>query len=57
MRKQKKWPSPFQRLLDALKRLFRRKPEPEDPYAYRMAPLRRPPHGRSGSAVAELDEE
>jgi hypothetical protein len=37
--------------------LFRRKPEPEDPYAYRAAPLRRPPQGKSGSAVAELDEE
>lgn len=48
---------PMRNLLDALKRLFRRKPEPEDPYAYRMAPLRRPPNGRSGSAVAELDED
>jgi len=46
----------LRRLLAQLKQLFRRKPEPEDPYAYRTAPLRRPPHGRSGSAVAELDE-
>ncbi len=44
-------------LLARLRLLFRRKPEPEDPYAYRTAPLRHPPHGRSGSAVAELDEE
>lgn len=44
-------------LLESLKRLFRRKPEPEDPYAYRTAPLRRPPHSRSGAAVAELDDE
>jgi hypothetical protein len=44
-------------LLAQIKLLFRRKPEPEDPYAYRAAPLRRPPHGRSGAAVAELDEE
>jgi hypothetical protein len=48
--------SRLQRFLDRLKRLFRRKPEPEDPYAYRTAPLRRPPHTRSGAAVAELDE-
>jgi hypothetical protein len=47
----------WRRLLDRLKLLFRRKPEPEDPYAYRTAPLRRPPHGKSGAAVAELDEE
>jgi len=47
----------LQRLLAQIKLLFRRKPEPEDPYAYRAAPLRRPPHGRSGAAVAELDEE
>jgi hypothetical protein len=47
----------LRRLLERLKRLFRRKPEPEDPYAYRMAPVRRPPRGRSGAAVAELDKE
>jgi hypothetical protein len=49
----------FQQILRRLKNLFRHHPEtePEDPYAYRMAPLRRPPHGRSGAAVAELDEE
>jgi hypothetical protein len=47
----------LRRLLERLKGLFRRKPEPEDPYAYRMAPVQRPPRGRSGAAVAELDEE
>ena len=47
----------LRRLLAQLKMLFRRKPEPEDPYAYRTAPLRRPPRGRSGAAVADLDEE
>lgn len=47
----------WQRLLERLRLLFRRKPEPEDPYAYRTAPLRRPPQGKSGAAVAELDEE
>ena len=53
----KKTDSRLQRILERLKQIFRRKPEPEDPYAYRTAPVRRPPHGRSGSAVAELDEE
>jgi hypothetical protein len=53
---QKKSRSRLQRILDRLKRMFRRKPEPEDPYAYRTAPIRRPPKGRSGAAVAELDE-
>jgi hypothetical protein len=47
----------LRRLLARLKLLFRPKPEPEDPYAYVTAPLRRPPQGRSGAAVAELDEE
>jgi hypothetical protein len=47
----------LRKLLAQLKLLFRRKPEPEDPYAYRTALLRRPPHGKSGAAVAELDEE
>jgi len=47
----------LRRLLAQLRLLFRRKPEPEDPYAHRTAPLRRPPHGKSGAAVAELDEE
>ncbi|MGB6687268.1 MAG: hypothetical protein WBE76_05445 [Terracidiphilus sp.] len=31
--------------------------EPEDPYAYRMAPLRRPPSRGGAAAVVELDEE
>jgi hypothetical protein len=31
--------------------------EPEDPYAYRMATLRRPPSKGGAAAVAELDEE
>jgi hypothetical protein len=47
----------LRRLLAQIKLLFRRKPEPDDPHAYRTAPLGRPPHGRSGAAVAELDEE
>ena len=47
----------LRRLLAQIRLLFRRKPEPDDPHAYRSAPLGRPPHGRSGAAVAELDEE
>jgi hypothetical protein len=58
MKKQSRSTSRLQRLLGRLKRIFfRRKPEPEDPYAYVTAPLRRPPNSRSGAAVAELDEE
>jgi hypothetical protein len=47
----------LRRLLERLRLRLRRKPELDDPYAYRTAPLRHPPHGRSGAAVAELDEE
>jgi len=38
-----------------MKLLFRRKREPEDPFAYSMAPVRRPPHGRGGAAVADVE--
>ena len=55
MKKESKSQSYLQRLLQRVRRLFRRKPEPEDPYAYTMAPVRRPPHGRSGAAVAEIE--
>jgi hypothetical protein len=57
MASQNKPKSPLQRLLDRLKQLFRPRPEPEDPYAYRMATLRRPPGKGGAAAVAELDEE
>ena len=44
-------------LLDTLKRLFGRKPaSPGDPYAYVTAPLHRGPKGRSGAAVAEIED-
>jgi hypothetical protein len=44
--------------LDFLKRLLGKKPaQPEDPYAYAMAPLRRGPKGRSGAAVAEIEDD
>jgi hypothetical protein len=49
--------SSLRRFLAKIKALFYRKAEPEDPYAYRAVPRRRPPHGKSGAAVAELDEE
>lgn len=45
-------------LLDFLKRLMGRKPAaPGDPHAYVMAPVRRGPKGRSGAAVAEVEED
>jgi hypothetical protein len=47
----------LRRLLVQIKNLFRPKAEPEDPYAYVTAPLRRPPQSRNGTALAELDEE
>jgi hypothetical protein len=45
--------------LDFLLRLLGKKPPqtPGDPYAYRMAPLLRGPKGRSGAAVAELEDD
>jgi len=51
-------------LLASLRRLLRREKEPPqppqtpgDPYAYRMAPVRRGPKGRSGAAVAEPEDD
>jgi hypothetical protein len=45
-------------MLDFLKRLLGRKPAaPGDPYAYVMAPVRRGPKGRSGAAVAEIEDD
>lgn len=50
--------SRVQMMVDFLKRLLGRKPaSPGDPYAYAMAPLRRGPKGRSGAAVAEIEED
>ena len=57
MRDQEKRSS-FRPVLDFLKRLLGKKPaQPGDPYAYVMAPLRRGPKGRSGAAVAEIEDE
>ena len=45
-------------LIDFVKRLLRRKPaQPGDPYAYVMAPVPRGPRGRSGAAVAEIEDD
>lgn len=45
-------------MLDLLRRLLGRKPAaPGDPYAYVMAPVRRGPKGRSGAAVAEIEDD
>jgi hypothetical protein len=46
------------RLIERLKRLFGGKPAaPGDPYAYVTAPVRRGPKGRSGAAVAEIEDD
>jgi hypothetical protein len=50
----------FKALLNSIRRLLGSKPPqlPGDPYAERMAPVRRGPKGRSGAAaVAEPEEE
>jgi hypothetical protein len=51
--------SRFRLVLDFLRRLLGKKspPLPEDPYSYRMAPVRRGPKGRSGAAAAEVEED
>ncbi len=50
--------SKFRTILDFLKRLLGKRPaQPGDPYAYVMAPVRRGPKGRSGAAVAEIEND
>ena len=50
--------SRLQVMVDFLKRLVGRKPAaPPDPYASVMAPVRRGPKGRSGAAVAEIEDD
>jgi hypothetical protein len=45
-------------LIDFVKRLLGKKPSaPGDPYAYVTAPVRRGPKGRSGAAVAEIEDD
>jgi hypothetical protein len=56
----------FRLVLDYLRRLMGKRqpplgrkqpPLPDDPYSYRMAPVRRGPRGRSGAAVAEPEDD
>ena len=50
--------SRFRVVLDFLKRFLGKKPAaPGDPYAYVMAPVRRGPKGRSGAAIAEIEDD
>ena len=50
--------SGFRIVLDFLRWLLGRKPAaPGDPYAYVMAPVRHGPKGRSGAAVAEIEDD
>ncbi len=50
--------SRLQSMMAFLRRLFRRRPAaPDDPYAYVMAPVRRGPKGRSGAAVADVEDD
>ncbi|HTW32081.1 MAG TPA: hypothetical protein VMD76_10395 [Candidatus Sulfotelmatobacter sp.] len=59
MRDDRKKRSLMKKVGDAIRRLLSRKPPtaPEDPYAYVMAPVRRGPKGRSGAAVAEIEDD
>jgi hypothetical protein len=52
-------PSTLKRIQEAIRRLLGRKPPSQrgDPYAYAMVPRRRGPKGRSGAAVAEIEED
>ena len=57
MRDQEKQ-SRFKIVLDFFKRLLGKNPaQPGDPYAYVPAPVRRGPKGRSGAAVAEIEDD
>ena len=45
-------------VLDFIKRLLGGKPaQPGDPSSYVMAPVKRGPKGRSGAAVAEIEDD
>lgn len=50
---------PLQRAFEKLKRLLRKRREPEapeDPYAYVTAPKRPRPSSRSSAAIADIEE-
>ena len=53
MKKAKTGRSLLQVMKDLLRRLWRPKAPPGDPYADRLVPVRHGPRGRSGAAVAE----
>src|SRR5262249_27475985 len=45
-------------MIEFFKRLLRRRPStPGDPYAYVMAPKQRGPKGRSGAAIADIEDD
>jgi len=51
-------PSRTRLMIDFFKRLLGRKPpQPEYPYACVAAPVRRGPKGRSGAAVADIEDD
>ncbi len=57
MRNQNQPRSRLRQLLDALKRLVKREPEPpEDPYAYVAVRLKPRPGGHSAAAVLEAPD-
>lgn len=48
----------MKKIREAIRRLLRKDPTPPgDPYAYVTAPLNRGPKGRSGAAVAEIEDD
>lgn len=46
----------FEKALKAIRRWFRRKPDPQDPYARVRAPLKKGPGGRSAAVALEEPE-
>jgi len=49
----------FRAVINFLWRLLGKRPpqSPADPYAYVMAPLRHGPKGRSGAAIADIEDD
>lgn len=59
MRNAEKERNALGKLMDRIRRILRKKEKPPegDPYAYVGAPLRHGPKGRSGAAVAEVEDD
>ena len=59
MRNEEQKRSLRKKIQDSIRRLLRPKEAPPegDPYAYVASPLRRGPKGRSGAAVAEIEDD